>query len=68
MIGENMQLLVTDKPVEIQNCRKITDQFRGMYRIYPNLLKESRRMSTYDWLDLQTLGSQPTMPKNLPNH
>ena len=25
-------------------------------------------MLTYNWLDLQTLGSQPIMPKNLPNH
>ena len=25
-------------------------------------------MSTCNWLDLQTLGSQPIMPKNLPGH
>ena len=25
-------------------------------------------MSTCNWLELQTLGSQPIMPKNLPNH
>ena len=25
-------------------------------------------MSTCNWLDLQTLGSQPIMPKNLPHH
>jgi hypothetical protein len=25
-------------------------------------------MSTCNWLDLQTLGSQPIMPKNLPKH
>ena len=25
-------------------------------------------MPTCNWLDLQTLGSQPIMPKNLPNH
>ena len=25
-------------------------------------------MSTCNLLDLQTLGSQPIMPKNLPNH
>jgi hypothetical protein len=25
-------------------------------------------MSTYNQLDLQTLGSQPIMPKNLPDH
>ena len=42
--------------------------FREIYRIYSNLIKENRRMSTYNWLDLQTLGSQPIMPKNLPDH
>ena len=36
--------------------------------IYPNLIKENRKMSTYNRLDLQTLGSQPVMPKNLPDH
>jgi hypothetical protein len=25
-------------------------------------------MSTCHWLDLQTLGPQPIMPENLPNH
>ena len=75
MIGENGQL-VTDEPVEfenklveVQDCRKTTDQFEGIYRIYPNLIKEYRRMSTCNRLDLQTLGSQPaTMLKNLTDH
>ena len=46
MIGENRQL-VTDDPftfekqqVNVQDCRKITDHFRGIYRIYPKLIKE----------------------------
>ena len=42
---------------------KITDHFRGIYRIYPNLTKENRRMSTWNRLDMQTLGSQPVVPK-----
>ena len=67
MIRENGQL-VTNEPVEVENCRKITDRFRIIYRIYPNLIKENRRMSTCNRLDLQTLGSQPIMPKNLPDH
>ena len=74
MIGENWQL-VTDEPVEIekspvevQDFRKITDRFRRIYRIWPNLVMENRRMSTCDRLDLQTQGSQPIMPKNLPDH
>ena len=45
MIGENRQL-VTNEPVEIGDCRKITGRFRGIYRMYPNLMKENRRMLT----------------------
>ena len=57
------------KPVEVQDCKKITDHFRDIYRIYTILIKENRRMSTCNRLDLQTLGSQPViMPKNLPDH
>ena len=68
MTRENQQL-VTDEPVGVQDCRKITNSFRGIYRIYPNLIKEIRGMSRCNQLDLQTLGSQPVMPmKNLPNH
>ena len=36
--------------------------------MYPNLIKENRRMSTCNRLDLQTLASQLIMPKNLPDH
>jgi hypothetical protein len=74
-IGENRQL-VTDEPVEfekspveVQDCRKITDHFRGIYRMYLNSIKENRRMSTCNRLHLQIpLGSQPIGPKNLPDH
>jgi hypothetical protein len=52
MIEENRQL-VTNEPVEFekdaveaQDCRKITDRFRGNYRVHPILMKENRRMST----------------------
>ena len=45
MIGENRQF-VTNEPVEVQHCREITGHCRGIYRIYPNLIKENRRMST----------------------
>jgi hypothetical protein len=41
-----------------------TDHSKGIYRIvYPNPIKENRRMSTCNRLDLQTLGSQPLCPK-----
>ena len=64
MIGENRHLVANEavefekQPVEVRDCRKITDHFfRGIYRIiYPNLIKENRRMSSCNGLDLQTLG------------
>ena len=34
----------------------------------PSLIKENNRLSTCNWLGLQTLGSQPLMPKNLPDY
>ena len=43
MIGENWQL-VTNELVEVQDYMKITDHFRGNCIIYPNLIKEIRRM------------------------
>ena len=57
--------LITDEPiefekqpVEVQDCRKITNHFRGIYRRkYPNLIRPNRRMSTCNHqLDLQPLG------------
>ena len=38
MIGKNRQL-VTDEPVEIQDYKKITRHFRGIYRIIPKFNK-----------------------------
>ena len=74
MIGENRQL-VTDEsvefeklPVEVQDCRKITDHFREIYRIYPNQIKGNRRMSTCNRLNSKTLGYRLVMPKNIPEH
>ena len=68
MNGENRQLL-TDGPVEVQDFMRITDHFRGIYRINPNLITENRRMSTCNRLKSQTLGSQPVMiSKIVPNH
>ena len=44
------------------------DHVKGIYRIYPNSIKENRRMSICNRLDLQTGGSQPVVPKNLHGH
>jgi hypothetical protein len=43
---ENRQL-VTNEPIEFEkwpielDCRKTTDHFKGIYRIYPNLIEEN---------------------------
>ena len=50
MIGENRQLVTNElvefekEPVEVQDGRIITDHLRGIHRIYPNLIKETRRV------------------------
>jgi hypothetical protein len=57
MIGENRQLVTNEPvefeklPVEVQDYRK---KYGRIYRIYPNSIKENRRMSTCNRLDLQT--------------
>ena len=74
MIGENRQIVTNEpvefekQPVEVQDCRKDTDHSKGIHSLYPKLMKENRRLSTCNQLDLQILGSQPVMPKNLPDH
>ena len=42
---------VWELTVEVQDCRKSTDHFQGIYRIYPNLIKKNRSMSTCNRLD-----------------
>ena len=43
-------------------------EYTPIYQSFYENRKENRRMWTCNRLDLQTLGSQPVMPKNLPNH
>ena len=69
MIGENW----TDWVWEITGwSSRVEENYRSfrrnLWNIPPNLRKEKRRMSICNRLDLQTLGSQPDMPKNLPDH
>ena len=54
--------------LKFKTAGKFIDHLRGIYGIYFTLIKEKRRMSTCNWLDLQTLESQPGMPKNLLDH
>ena len=56
------RLLVTDVPVEFEfefkskDFKKITHQFRGIYRIlYPNFMKGNRKVSTCNLLDLEKI-------------
>ena len=65
--GRNRPLL-TDEPVEFQDFGKFTNRFRGNYIIDLKLMKENRKMSTCNWLDLETLGSRLAMLKILPGH
>ena len=60
--GEN-QPPVTNEPVEVQNSRKTTHHFKGIYVIYFKLTKENQKITTCTWLDLET-----PCPKNLPGH
>ena len=53
--------------LKFKTARKLPIILEEFIEIYPNLIKENRRMSTCNRLDLQTLGSQPVMPKNLPD-
>ena len=59
-------------PVEVQDySRKITDHSRGIYRrLYLNLKKEHRRMSTCNRLDFPNtnISTGYRLPKNLPDH
>ena len=49
------RLSLKNNRLKFKTAEKITDYFRGIYRIYLNLLKRNRRMSTGNQLDLQTL-------------
>ena len=51
--------LVTDEPaefgklpVEVQDLRKIIDDFRGVYEIYLTLIKKNQKISTCNQLDV----------------
>ena len=48
MIKEKQQLITNEQvefekqPIDIQDCMKITNHFRAIYRIYPYLIKDNR--------------------------
>ena len=62
MNGEN-QPLVIDEPVGLKNNRlkfkmigKLPIILKGIHRIHLNLMKNKRRISTCNWLNLEILG------------
>ena len=68
MSGKNQQL-VTDEPVEFEKLwrvevgdfRRVSDHLRGIYGIYIKWIKKIRKMSTCNQLNLESLGSWPTI-------
>ena len=54
--------------MKIQDFKKFTDRFGEIERFDLKLMTKNQKMSTYNRLDLKTLGSRPIMPNNLPRH
>ena len=59
---------VKKPPVEDEVFRRIANHLRWIYRIYLDFIKENQKITTYNWLDLETLGSWPIVPKDLLGH
>ena len=55
---------LVNKPVQVQDFRKIINCFRGIHRMYFELMKRNHKMSTCNGLDLETLTSRPIMSQN----
>ena len=70
--GKNRRL-VTDEPIEFEKLvfevgdfNSITNHFKGICKIYLKWIKKNLKMSTCNRLNLESVGSWPTLPKNLP--
>ena len=69
IIGEDQLSLRNNWRLKLKTAGKLPIILEEFDRIFFNLIKENRRMSTCNWLDLQTLVSQPMiMPTDLPGH
>ena len=53
---------------KFKTAGKLPTILKGFIEYTPNFIKENRRMSTCNWLHLQTLGCQPVMSQNLLSH
>ena len=67
-LNRQKQMLVMDEPIEAPDFGKITNHFRGTLRVYHNFSLKKKTMPTCYQLELETLGSQLAMPKNLLGH
>jgi hypothetical protein len=75
LFEENWRLVTNEpaefekQPVEVGDLRRITDCFRRIYRLYLKWKKAYQKMPTCNWLDLESLGSWPTVyARKLPGH
>jgi hypothetical protein len=75
MNGENQQIAI-DEPVEfekqsvkVEDFKKTTDHFSGIWEIYPSLIRKTKRSQHVNnrW-DLKLVRFGPIMPKHLPRH
>ena len=62
------RLSLRNNRLKFKNSGELPITLEEFIKYSPFFIKENRRMSTCNRLDLQTLGSQPVMPKNLPDH
>ena len=55
MNGENRMnwLSLRNNQFEVQDFSQVSDHFRGIYRIYLNLIMKNQKMSTCNLLDLE---------------
>ena len=73
-IDKENQPLVTNEwvefekqPVEVQDFQHVIGNVRENWRIYLKSIKNNQKVSTWNHLDLETLGFRPSMPKNHPS-
>ena len=70
MSGNNWRLVADEpvefekEPVDVQDFTKFNDHSRGICRMYLKWWSKTVRCKHVNWLDLESLGSWPTLPKN----
>ena len=59
------RLSLRNNRLKFRDIRRITDHFRGICRIYLKSVKKNQKITTCNWLDLETLGFWLIMPRRL---